>query len=252
MAQPQPQPQPLRPTTETKPSILPLFPLLSSHDTPTRLDASLSLLTALPLQATHDQDTPYALKRLVNGLGSSNEASRQGFAVALTELLARLPIEKAQAVLPTILSTSTPNAASDSREERDLLFARLLGLHAVVRSGILFDFTHSNGEAFKEVILALLALSGKKSWIREPAYWVLVEGIRNLLELKGKKVVPEWREEMGKWLVQRLLVDSREKARGFGPEKISLVLLLQTYGVVSFFFFFSHFLFPSLPSSLNC
>lgn len=220
-------------------SILPLFPLLSSHDTPTRLDASLSLLSALPLDPTapqpaNDADTPYTIKRLVNGLGSSNEASRQGFAVALAELLARLPLDKTNAVLPLILTTSTPSAGSDSREERDLLFARLLGLHAVLRSGIVFRPESTNGETFKDVILALLALSGKKSWIREPAYWVLIEGVRTLLELSGEADVPAWRDDIGQWLIQRLLVDSREKARGWSPEKIALVIVLQACGVVSF------------------
>lgn len=219
-------------------SILPLFPLLSSHDPPTRLDASLSLLTALPAlsasstpASAEDADTPYAIKRLVTGLGSSNEASRQGFAVALTELLARLPADKAATVLPLILSTSTPTAGSESREERDLLFARLLGLHAVVRSGVLFRAEQPDGgESFKEVILALLALSGKKSWIREPAYWTLIESVRTLLELSPPV---EWRDEIAAWVIQRLLLDSREKARGWNPEKIALVLVLQTYGVVS-------------------
>ncbi|KAL8283181.1 hypothetical protein RQP46_005959 [Phenoliferia psychrophenolica] len=225
-------------------SILPLFPLLSSHDPPTRLDASLSLLQSLPLDlahppsasaaatsTTHDADTEYALKRLVTGLGSSNEASRQGFAVALAELLARLPLERANDVLPLILTSSTPATGHDSREERDLLFARLLGLHAVLRSGVLFRPDQTNGESYKDVILALLALSGKKSWIREPAYWVLVEGVRTLLELEGETEVPSWREDIGQWVIQRLLVDSREKARGWGPEKIALVLVLQTCGV---------------------
>lgn len=229
----------VRPTVDSKASILPLFPLLSSHDIPTRLDASYSLLTSLPLGApvasgapVEDADTPYAIKRLVNGLASSNEASRQGFAVALTELLARLPLEHSQTVLPLIISTSTPNAGADSREERDLLFARLMGLHAVIRSGVLFRPDTTNGETFKEVILALLALSGKKSWIREPAFWVLIEGVRTLLELEGE-AVPDWNEGMGAWLIQRLLNDSREKARGFGPEKVGLVLVLQAHGVVS-------------------
>lgn len=238
---PNPQKAPLqkvRPAGLDRTSILPLFPLLSSHDPPTRLDASLSLLTSLPLATSasptpvDDADTPYAIKRLVNGLASSNEASRQGFAVALTELLARLPTEKAQAVLPLILTASTPNAGSDSREERDLLFARLLGLHAVIRSGVLFSPEATNGESFKEVILALLALSGKKSWIREPAFWALIEAVRTLLEREGE-AVPEWREEVCKWVIQRLLNDSREKARGLGSEKVALVLVLQAYGVVS-------------------
>lgn len=225
----------MRPS-ETKTSILPLFPLLSSHDAPTRLDASLSLLTTLPLAAgadipSDDADTPYAIKRLVNGLASSNEASRQGFAVALTELIVRLPTERAHTVLPLVLSTSTPNAGSDSKEERDLLFARLLGLHAIIRSGVLFRTESTNGETFKEVLLALLALSGKKSWIKESAYWVLIQGVKTLLELEGE-AIPEWRTEMGSWMVQRLLSDSREKARGFSSEKVALVLVLQSHAVV--------------------
>ncbi|KAK4703351.1 DNA polymerase phi, partial [Phenoliferia sp. Uapishka_3] len=217
-------------------SILPLFPLLSSHDPPTRLDASLSLIQLLPLDAApapnqNDADTKYAIKRLVTGLGSSNEASRQGFAVALAELLARLPVEQANDVLPLILTSSTPATGHDSREERDLLFARLLGLHAVLRSGVVYRPEATNGETFKDVILALLALSGKKSWIREPAYWVLIEGVRTLLNLTGEADVPAWREDIGQWIIQRLLVDSREKARGWSPEKISLVLVLQACGV---------------------
>ena len=224
-----------------KTSIIPLFPLLASHDVPTRLDASLSLLTALPSislnkeisesTSAEDADTPYAIKRLVKGLASSNEASRQGFAVALTELLARLPTDQSATVLPLIISLSTPTAATDSREERELCFSRLLGLHACIRSGVLSRPATTNGETFKEVILALLALGGRKSWMMEPAYWVLIEGVRTLLELEGE-AIPQWKDGMTAWCIQRLLNDSREKARGFGPEKVALVLLLQSYGVV--------------------
>ncbi|KAI5479615.1 DNA polymerase phi subunit [Pseudohyphozyma bogoriensis] len=213
-------------------SFLPLFPLLSSHDLPTRLDSSVTLITSLPLDnsSSDDADTPYAVKRLVNGLGSSNEASRQGFAVALAELLARLPPKKADEVLPLILSTSTPTAGSDSREERDLLFARLFGLHAVLRSGVVTRPSTTNGETFKEVVLALLALAGKKSWMRESAYWVMIEGVRSLLELDGA-AAPAWRDDITAWIIQRLLNDSREKARGWGPEKVALILTLQSNGV---------------------
>jgi DNA polymerase phi len=225
-------------SVKTSTSILPIFPLLSSHDVPTRLDASLSLLTSLPFDSTsnsgtpiEDADTPYAITRLVKGLASSNEASRQGFAVALTELLARLPTELSTPVLPLIISTSTPTSGADSREERELLFARLLGLHAVIRSGVLYRPTSTDGETFREVILALLALSGRKSWMKEPAYWVIIEGVRTLLELVGENI-PGWKEAELAWCLQRLVNDSREKSKGFSAEKIALVLVLQAYGIV--------------------
>lgn len=215
---------------------LSLFPLLSSHDVPVRIDAALSLLTSLPYDTAttaDDVETPYAIKRLVNGLASSNEASRQGFAVALTELLTRLPTELSTPVLPLIIASSTAASGTDSKEERELLFARLLGLHAVIRSGILFRVEPTTtGESFKEVILALLALAGRKSWMREPAYWTMINAVKALLELEGESHVPEWREEMMKWCLQRLINDSREKAKGFSAEKVALVLTLQTYGVV--------------------
>ncbi|GAA6042776.1 hypothetical protein JCM8097_007471 [Rhodosporidiobolus ruineniae] len=214
-------------------SILPLFPLLSSHQVATRLDASHQLLAALPLSTpdslTSDADTPYALKRLIAGLASSNEAARQGFAVALAQLVALLPDERAQHVLPQLVEQTTSKQGMDSREERDLLFARLMGLHALVRSGILTRSegnASNNGESWQEVVQALVTLANKKTWIREPSYWVVCEALRTLLESEA-----EWKDDCVKWAVQRLVNDSREKARGWGPEKVAIVLVLQSHGV---------------------
>ncbi|GAA5822951.1 hypothetical protein JCM11251_004433 [Rhodosporidiobolus azoricus] len=213
-------------------SILPLFPLLSSHQLATRLDASIQLLSSLPLAVptpSSDPDTPYALKRLIAGLASSNESARQGFAVALSQLVALLPDERAQHVLPQLFEQTTSKAGMDSREERDLLFARLMGLHAIVRSGILTrsdGAASKQGEAWQEVVQALVSLGNKKTWIREPSYWVVCEALRALLDSEA-----EWKDECVKWAVQRLVNDAREKAKGWGPEKVAIVLVLQSHGV---------------------
>ncbi|BGP13813.1 hypothetical protein JCM10213_006354 [Rhodosporidiobolus nylandii] len=215
-------------TSGGRQSILPLFPLLSSHQLSTRLDASVQLLNTLPLAVPSpaDADTPYALKRLIAGLASSNEAARQGFAVALAQLVALLPDDRAVAVLPQLFEQTTSKAGMDSREERDLLFARLMGLHALVRSGILTRTERANGEQWQEVIQALVGLGNKKTWIREPAYWVVCEALRALCESEAA-----WKGESVKWAVQRLVNDAREKAKGWGPEKVAIVLVLQSYGV---------------------
>ncbi|GAA5968040.1 hypothetical protein JCM11641_003709 [Rhodosporidiobolus odoratus] len=210
-------------------SILPLFPLLSSHQLATRLDASLQLLQALPLSApstSTDPDTPYALKRLLAGLASSNEAARQGFAVALSQLVAVLPDDRANAVLPQLFEQTTSKAGMDSREERDLLFARLMGLHALVRSGVLVRSSAQEGGQWQETVQALVGLGNKKTWIREPAYWVVCEALKALLESEAS-----WKDESTTWAVQRLVNDAREKAKGWGPEKVAIVLTLQSYGV---------------------
>ncbi|BGO89524.1 hypothetical protein NBRC10512_003985 [Rhodotorula toruloides] len=216
-------------------STLPLFPLLASHNPQTRTDAALQLITALPLSLSdpkQDPDTPYTLKRLVTGLASSNEAARQGFAVALAQLVQSLPEDSdAATVLPALIEATTSKAGMDAREERDLLFARLMGLHALVRSGVLVraEGKASNaGENWKEVVLALVSLANKKTWIREPAYWVVCDALRALLEVSDAVA---WKDETVQWAVQRLLGDAREKARGWSPEKVAIVLVLQSHGV---------------------
>ncbi|GAA5989331.1 hypothetical protein JCM10908_001261 [Rhodotorula pacifica] len=234
------------PTTNgagSRQSILPLFPLLASHHSHTRIDAALDLLNALPLSTqtpasspAQAADTPYALKRLVAGLASSNDAARQGFAVALAQLTALLPDQQhAAQVLPQLMEATSSRAGIDAREERDLLFARLVGLHALVRSGVLVradgPTVAEQGQPWKDVLLALVALSNRKSWIREPSYWVVCEALRSLLEQDAKTV--QWRDEAVQWAVQRLIGDARERARGWSPEKVAIVLVLQSYNVAS-------------------
>ncbi|BGP29993.1 DNA-directed DNA polymerase [Rhodotorula toruloides] len=233
----------------TAASTLPLFPLLASHSPQTRTDAATRLIQALALSLSdprQDPDTPYTLKRLVTGLASSNEAARQGFAVALAQLVQSLPEDSdAATVLPALIEATTSKAGMDAREERDLLFARLMGLHALVRSGVLVRAegeASSAGENWKEVVLALVSLANKKTWIREPAYWVVCDALRALLEVDDTVA---WKNETVQWAVQRLLGDAREKARGWSPEKVAIVLVLQSHGVDADF---ATLLAPTFPS----
>lgn len=220
-------------------SILPLFPLLASHNPSTRLDAASTLVNALPLDhsagANVDPDTPYALKRLVAGLASSNDAARQGFAVALAQLVALLPADSplARNILTQVFEQTTPKAGADAREERDLFFARLMGLHALVRSGVLLrddaPGATTAGDRWKEAVGALVSLANKKTWIREPSYWVVCEALRALCAAPASLA---WKDDALQWAVQRLVGDAREKARGFSPEKVAVVLVLQANNVV--------------------
>ncbi|GEM09587.1 DNA polymerasephi subunit [Rhodotorula toruloides] len=235
--------------TGSQSSTLPLFPLLASHNPHTRTDAAAQLITALPLSLADpqaDPDTPYALKRLVSGLASSNEAARQGFAVALAQLVQSLPADiDAAAVLPALVEATTSRAGMDAREERDLLFARLMGMHALVRSGVLVrphGPASNAGENWKEVVLALVSLANNKTWIREPSYWVLCDALRALLEVDDGVA---WKAETVQWAVQRLLGDAREKARGWSPEKVAIVLVLQSHGVEADY---ATLLAPTFPS----
>ncbi|GAA6006454.1 hypothetical protein JCM11491_004966 [Sporobolomyces phaffii] len=227
----------------SKQSILPLFPLLASHDQTTRLDASYALLHSLP--PTNDVDLEYALKRLLAGLASSNDAARQGFAVALAQLVHHLPDDHATRVLAQFDHATTTNRAGlDAREERDLLFAKLVGSHALVRSGVLVRPTgpaSNHGESWKDVVQGLVTLANKKTWIREPSYWVICHAIDALAAAPAST----WKHDTLQWAVQRLVNDAREKARGWGPDKVAVVLTLQAHAVDTDF---KPILGPTFPS----
>lgn len=69
------------------------------------------------------------------------------------------------------------------QEERDVLFARLFGIAAVVRSGLLvrqtpLPSTSSNApasslETYTSVLTYLLEIGELKSWLRESAWWTI-------------------------------------------------------------------------------
>jgi DNA polymerase phi len=125
----QEQQQPAEATaTAATTSTLSFYWDLASIDTETRLKAAISLTQALAtLQADHDstllgdkttskdlpdtdidarcpQDVAYGLRRLLRGLPSSRDGARQGFALALTELLATLQFLRVDTILNMLKS----------------------------------------------------------------------------------------------------------------------------------------------------
>ena len=67
-------------------------------------------------------DLAYALKRLIRGLSSSREAARIGFAVGLTELLARLSDLPLGPVLALLLDNTEVTGSTKGEEGRDRHF----------------------------------------------------------------------------------------------------------------------------------
>ncbi|KXS11653.1 hypothetical protein M427DRAFT_72754 [Gonapodya prolifera JEL478] len=85
----------------------------------------------------------YTLKRLLRGLPSSREGARQGFAVALTELLVVIPFVPITYVLETLLRHTDVTGSMSGQEEREMYFGRVFGVMSVVSSGRL---SHLNVE----------------------------------------------------------------------------------------------------------
>ncbi|KAI8998993.1 DNA polymerase phi-domain-containing protein [Trametes punicea] len=234
---------------------LPLFWHLSSPSKKERLDASVKLISALEhfqskfvpkesaetsedeedggkdaksdgLDTLNAQDVSYSIRRLIRGLASPRESSRLGFAVALTELLSRIDTVTCSQIVKLILESSKTQGSMTGQEERDVLFARLFGLTAVIQSGLLLRETTlpssstvaSDLDSFKEVMAQLLALGEKKSWLRESAWWSIGLAVDALTAS-----AVSWKDEA----VESTISAIYSETKAWTPEKVALTLKLQ-------------------------
>ncbi|KAF5365721.1 hypothetical protein D9758_003270 [Tetrapyrgos nigripes] len=230
---------------------LPLFWNLSSASKEERIDASVKLVSTLehfqsqfePSSPEEDEDSPkldaldtlnaqdvsYSVRRLIRGLASSRESSRLGFSVALTELLSRIDTITCPQITSLILDASKSQGSMTGQEERDILFARLFGMNAIIQSGLLVrtkplptsasSATHASSLAgFEQIVSELLALGEKKSWLRESAWWTLCLATDSV---KDSEV--SWKDEALRYILQRAFVDDKL----WSPEKVAITLKLK-------------------------
>ncbi|KAI0668533.1 DNA polymerase phi-domain-containing protein [Trametes maxima] len=233
---------------------LPLFWHLSSANKKERLEASAKLVSALEhfqaqfvpkespetsedeedgkpakpdgLDVLNAQDVSYSIRRLVRGLASPRESSRLGFAVALTELLSRIDTVTCSQVVQLILDSSKTQGSMTGQEERDVFFARLFGLTAVIQSGLLLrdsalpssSTVASDLDAYNETLTQLLALGEKKSWLRESAWWSISLAVDALTASEVS-----WKDEA----VDATIAAVYSESKTWTPEKVALTLKLQ-------------------------
>lgn len=107
-------------------------------------------------------------------------------------------------------------------DERDMMFARLFGMTAIVQSQSLFTSSATKAD-FRGVIEELQKLGQAKAWMRESAWWTLVQSVQLLL---GSRV--QWKED-----ALQELVDVVFEEKGWTQEKVALVLTLEQSGLVS-------------------
>ncbi|BEJ00908.1 hypothetical protein CcaverHIS631_0507650 [Cutaneotrichosporon cavernicola] len=183
---------------------------------PSAVDPVLAAKLDAALAHDNAPDVVYCIKRLVRGLGSSREHSRLGFAVALTELLARSENVTAAQVISLLLRASQWSKGMKGSDERDMMFARLFGITAVVDSGLLFSSSAAL-EDFITVLDSLLALADAKAWLAEAAGWALLRVGESLIASSV-----EWKDEALEAVAERVYAD-----RAWSPEKVALTLALQ-------------------------
>ncbi|KAF9426046.1 DNA-directed DNA polymerase [Podila epigama] len=180
---------------------LPLFGILASLDASERNAAALTLIKSLAvLQNAHKTDLDpmegeiteerldqlchpevvYALKRLIRGLPSDREAARQGFSLALTELLIGLKFLTAKIVLELLLRFTEIKNFMKGKEERNQMFGRIFGFMSIVQSGMLTR-PHTTSEDIKLIVGDLIEYSQEKSYLSECCHQVLVNMIPQIV-----------------------------------------------------------------------
>ena len=153
-------------SVDRKNKFLGLFWDLASEDQSKRLAAATSIVAHVDAcekaevagSNTKASDTEYTLKRLVRGLSSSREAARQGFATCLCEIIKFPSISVAEA-LTTIDECTQVSGSMKGAEERDMLFGKLFGYIAIIRSGRL---SNESNDISINVFNRILELHNKK------------------------------------------------------------------------------------------
>ena len=124
-------------------------------------------------------DMNYTIKRLVRGLGSSRGAARQGFSLALSEVLrsfseSKISTNDVIAQLDNVRTRQAQNQAfgkspKSGQDERDLMFAGIFGCIAIQQSGRLENIdevagtTEQQHAATSKLVTMLLSIAKKKT-----------------------------------------------------------------------------------------
>lgn len=166
------------------------------------------------LDDANQQNVSYALRRLVRGLASPRENARVGFAVALSGLLSYLKTVSAKDVLVLLLKYSVARGNMNGQEVRDLHFARLFGVYALVRSRLLYRASLST---FQRAFHVLIQVASYKSWLSEPCGWVLIELVQPLARNDPSR--PSWAGDALAWIADQLSTH-----RSLSPETLALAL----------------------------
>jgi len=153
-----------------------------------RQKAALSICRGISSGSSGEQKQKldYALKRFVRGLCSSRECARQGFALAMTEVLAQHGELSLAAVLELMGNELKITGGMKGQEERDAHFGRVFGCMALVRSGRMVpiaaggDDASHRGAAVRAVAAMLLETAEKKSFCSEIAAELLLQLARGL------------------------------------------------------------------------
>lgn len=124
----------------------------------------------------------YAIRRLIRGVSSSRECARQGFALGLSIVLAKIPTIKVESLLKLIVNILEVSASMKGQEAKDCLLGRLFAYGSLARSGRLTAewYIDTDTSSIKDFVSHVMYLAGKKRYLREPATSILLDVVEKL------------------------------------------------------------------------
>ncbi|GAA5816212.1 hypothetical protein MFLAVUS_009738 [Mucor flavus] len=140
-------------------------------------------------------DVSYAVRRLLRGLPSSRQGARQGFSLALTELLAVVDLISAKLVLDLLFQYTERTGSMSGDETRDMLFGRLFGLMSVVASGMIAR-SSTTSEDIIRIVESLHEMASAKSYLAEVCHHVVINILPYLKDTEHQAAVIEKVKEL--------------------------------------------------------
>jgi DNA polymerase phi len=177
-------------------TILKIFWDLASAKSEVRVIAAAELISALQvkkeLEAMEPQDAEstemsmmdYSVQRLVRGLSSSRRGAREGFSIALAEVLHRFSEVPTESILRLMESELSITGQLKPSEERDLSFGRLFCVGALLQGGRLGSGDYVIAS---HLLQDVLSNSKRKSYMTQLGI-KLIESILENVRQKEKQI----------------------------------------------------------------
>ncbi|GAQ87782.1 DNA polymerase V [Klebsormidium nitens] len=227
-----------------KPTGMQVYWNLASVDSSVREQAAATLVSELvkDQQASENRDgaadggkasvrgcapgVQYALRRLVRGLGSGNKGARQGFALALSQVLNVVPSLSGDSLLELINKELDLSASAKGQDARDVYLGRIFAYGAIVRSPYLVSAAQTEEQVHLAgaLVQATLELGEKKSFLRECAAQVALELLHKLPASAVGQLLSADQSALSLWL---------SSSEGSSPESLLLALRLWQWGKLS-------------------
>eukprot|EP00746_Dinoflagellata_sp_MGD_P140152 gnl/MRDRNA2_/MRDRNA2_73443_c0_seq2.p1 gnl/MRDRNA2_/MRDRNA2_73443_c0~~gnl/MRDRNA2_/MRDRNA2_73443_c0_seq2.p1 ORF type:complete len:1392 (+),score=338.23 gnl/MRDRNA2_/MRDRNA2_73443_c0_seq2:161-4336(+) len=151
--------------------------------------------------SSKNKDLSYAAKRLIRGCTSGRRSCRQGFCLAVTELLRVFPAQTIE-VLQLIKQTTEVQSGMRQHEQKDRLLGRLFAHVAILEAQVFrielgnsepsaFRSSRQQIEAAKEISEGLRSVCSARPYLRAPSIGAMSTLCRDLCAAGAAAQVPE-------------------------------------------------------------